>query len=533
MVDWYRPTGLRVSERPKRALPRKGATLPKAIRLMPIRRPFVVATKPRRLEVPFEESRPSRPVPPGLFPRTSRKLVRQNRSPVVILLTFVVQGITFQRNIVRSHFWQKIMVRFILFVFTELVVLLGFTAPMPAQGFFRVQQDARSAALAGAVTAGVASPAALFYNPAGLAGIGGTRLLAGIALLRSDVAFSGSNPYPGYGSFEDSNPTLPIPFAYVAHRIARNWTVGLAVNAPFVVKTEWDDPLKASGRFISARSQFYTYVLSPGMAFALSEDVSLGVALNLSITDLTLDRVVPAIVNGRVFDAALMTLTGTSALAAGMSIGLRYSPVSTITLGLLYRSGVESSFTDKQVSFQQIFSGESGIDEAIRTQLPTGQLGSLDIHLPARVAAGLHLLLRSNLSLELDIAWNRWKDLAPVETAITDSRLNQSLNLRWQNTLSVATGLEYAWRPNWNWRIGYGYLPSPQPSADVGPFFVDSDAHQLSFGMGYRFGSLQIDGAALINLHQDRTADHRNPMGFVGKYQIATFGVAFSTEWTL
>src|SRR5881409_3718977 len=94
-----------------------------------------------------------------------------------------------------------------------LVLFAGFPALLGAQGFGIYEQGACSMGRAGT---GVAAPcsdgSAIFFNPAGLAGLKGGHATIGVTLLNVDGGFT-DDIFQRTTDLED--PLIPIPQAYV------------------------------------------------------------------------------------------------------------------------------------------------------------------------------------------------------------------------------------------------------------------------------------------------------------------------------
>src|SRR6059036_2111624 len=118
-----------------------------------------------------------------------------------------------------------------LFVFAGLPALLG------AQGFGIYEQGACSMGRAGT---GVAAPcddgSAMFFNPAGLAGLKGGRATVGVTVLDVQGGFT-DDIFQQKTSLDD--PLLAIPQVYIAYGLTSKVGVGVGVFAPYGLQTRW------------------------------------------------------------------------------------------------------------------------------------------------------------------------------------------------------------------------------------------------------------------------------------------------------
>src|SRR5262245_27245934 len=114
---------------------------------------------------------------------------------------------------------------------------LAVPAVLSAQGFGVYEHGTCTMGRAGTAAARpCADGSAIFFNPAGLAGMEGTDLTAGAMLIG------------GVGSFTDDatgttcdleNPLIPVPNFYFTHTFTPKFTAGIGVFAPYGLETKW------------------------------------------------------------------------------------------------------------------------------------------------------------------------------------------------------------------------------------------------------------------------------------------------------
>src|SRR2546422_6960613 len=126
-----------------------------------------------------------------------------------------------------------------------LFVFAGFPALLGAQGFGIYEQGTCSMGRAGT---GVAAPctdgSAIFFSPAGLAGLTGGRVTIGVTLLDVEGGFT-DDILQHETRLDD--PFLAIPQVYVAYGVTPKLGVGIGLFAPYGLQTRW--PLSFDGRF--------------------------------------------------------------------------------------------------------------------------------------------------------------------------------------------------------------------------------------------------------------------------------------------
>src|SRR5216117_1841636 len=153
-----------------------------------------------------------------------------------------------------------------------LFVFAGFPALLGAQGFGIYEQGTCSMGRAGTgVAAPCADGSAIFFNPAGLAGLKGGRATIGATLLDVEGGFT-----------EDilqqetrlNDPFLAIPQVYVAYGVTPKLGVGIGLFAPYGLQTRW--PLSFDGRFSGYDNILRSVYVQPTVAYQVTLWLSLG-----------------------------------------------------------------------------------------------------------------------------------------------------------------------------------------------------------------------------------------------------------------
>jgi long-chain fatty acid transport protein len=118
-----------------------------------------------------------------------------------------------------------------------------------------------------------------------------------------------------------------------------------------------------------------------------------------------------------------------------------------------------------------------------------------------------------------------------------DDRLDQTMPEEYQDSWQARFGVHYELSDAISLRAGYAYDKTPQPIQTVSPLLPDDTRHDLSLGLGYRFGKYQLDlGYMLVGLGERTTVENgegMNHQGFDGTYNsradlfFASFGVSF------
>src|SRR2546426_1293954 len=158
-----------------------------------------------------------------------------------------------------------------------LVLFAGFPALLGAQGFGIYEQGTCSMGRAGT---GVAAPctdgSAIFFSPAGLAGLTGGRVTIGVTLLDVEGGFT-DDILQHETRLDD--PFLAIPQVYVAYGVTPKLGVGIGLFAPYGLQTRW--PLSFDGRFSGYDNILRSVYVQPTVSYQVTPWLSLGGGLDV------------------------------------------------------------------------------------------------------------------------------------------------------------------------------------------------------------------------------------------------------------
>src|SRR5688572_33406052 len=105
--------------------------------------------------------------------------------------------------------------------------------PAHAAGFAIFEQGARGMGFAGAFTAQANDPSAIFHNAAGIAFLKGRQAYLGGTMIAPRTTFTGADPVPGAGVFEETDtPAFALPAVYYTHQFTERLVFGAGVHTP-------------------------------------------------------------------------------------------------------------------------------------------------------------------------------------------------------------------------------------------------------------------------------------------------------------
>jgi long-chain fatty acid transport protein len=128
----------------------------------------------------------------------------------------------------------------------------------------------------------------VFSNPAGMSFLPGPQVVVGVAAVDISVKFSNNGSsipvlatntgsQPG-GNGGNAGSLIPLPNFYATLRVGDWFSVGIGVNAPFGLKTVYDD--NWIGRFQGIKSDLTTINYNPAVAYKVTDAFSVGAGVN-------------------------------------------------------------------------------------------------------------------------------------------------------------------------------------------------------------------------------------------------------------
>ncbi|MBK8013625.1 MAG: outer membrane protein transport protein [Deltaproteobacteria bacterium] len=405
---------------------------------------------------------------------------------------------------------------------------VGLAGVAQASGYLTEVHTGPAMARAGAVTATIDDPSAVWHNPAGLTATEGTYFLGSLTLIRPAARYVGpgfpsTNPNPGSEvSASAKSPLIPVPAAFVAHALSPKAVVGFGFYVPYGLAMNWENPTQFVGRTVSQEAELRAYFMTPTIALRLSEKVSVALGVSLVPATVFLKRTVGASDNGEVLlrnaagEEAQVEISG-DAFGVGMTAGVQVSLIDHLALGLVYRSAIALDFTGNAN-----FILPSGTPAEIAANFPD-QTGSASLTIPHTLNLGAGWKT-TDFTAELSCGitfWSSTKELAINFDTGRPSPVSSSPR-DWTVAPRVVLSGEY-WLDQIALRAGLGYDVSPVPTDTLDPTLPDSDRVLVSLGAGYNFGTVQVDLAYLAVLVQERTvtAEDNNKNFAVGTYEAS------------
>lgn len=343
-------------------------------------------------------------------------------------------------------------------------VFAAFASAANAGGFQLTEQ---SALALGRAYAGVgvdgSDVSGVYYNPATMTLHPGTQMQLGIVGVGLNLDYAGDN-----GSRENGRKKPEVvPHAFVSHQLTDDAWVGFALTVPFGLSTDYSNNWDQAGEGTSAMIKVIDF--NPNFAYKLSDKVSLGAGVSF--------QYVKAKLGFNKSNAGLgMTHLDVDGHEWGWNVGLMWTPVDTVRVGLSYRSKVEHTVKGNMTTGAQI------------PQLQNIN-ASVTMDAPAWAMLSAAWDVNDWLSLYGTFRWADWSSFQNL-TVDLDSQIlpDQTMPKKWKDTYLMTLGYDAKMSDFWTLRGGVGYETSTisDPTLRTGTI-PDADRYWLAIGSSFHW----------------------------------------------
>ena len=393
--------------------------------------------------------------------------------------------------------------------------------------------------MAGAFTGVADSPAATFYNPAGLAQLSGLSMELGLTYLTAATAYQGDVPGTS-GTRATANAEQGhffLPNLHLAYNIADKVSLGFSITMPYGVSMHWPDEVNVGGaevawwgRGIVRDLRLQLIAFTPAVAVRLHPRVCLGLGFTAVRAALHLQRAITS--SSSLADDVDLTLSGDD-VTFGASAGLLFHVVPELfNVGLSYRAGMNLTFRG-EAAFTRGGDG-AAVPASLRTSLADGPV-EVELRLPHVFSLGVGLFPSAGFTVGLNIEITTWSVHDALTVRLPNSAsLSRSEPKAWSNAVAVRLGLEYeVLADNLPLRLGVAYDQAAAPATTLGPGMPDADRYQLTAGAGYQLFGVTLDLAYQLILAGEREADASAPLPGVYTSTAHLLGLSLSTTLDL
>lgn len=395
-----------------------------------------------------------------------------------------------------------------------------------ATGFRLPDQDAFATARGEAFVATADNPSAIYYNPAGLTQLRGHHFRAGIYAIDLEPEFES----PSGGTFENNDKWHAVPqmfYSYVPERSPV--ALGLGAYAPFGLGVEW--PQDTGFRTVGTKATVAYFTVSPAIALALSETLSIGggVTVNYSKMDLRQGMLWPM----QEFDQFRFEGSGWD---VGYILGIQWRAHEKLWFGGTFRSGTEITYRGHTSARNLVPLPSPPAPFPVGTfSTRTGAKAKFD--LPLEFVLGVSYRPTPAWNFEFNAEYTGWNSLGTVivrQNTAFPPLLPQNipLVLDWESSWYYEFGVTRYLANGWHVSVGYIFNENSVPEKNYQPLVADLDRHFWSVGVGHRGRRFDFDVAYQFGYGPTRTVSGSAPspagQSADGKYRYISHAVLVS-----
>ncbi len=336
------------------------------------------------------------------------------------------------------------------------------------------------------------SPAYQAFNPAAAAGVVGEDFQFTLNAIypTSDANYtlattSAGTPVSGTRTPESFVQEALEPGASWRRRLSDTWTVGMSVSVPWGLSTLYDK--NWAGRYYAVESKLLTVNVAPDIAWQVSQNLSVGVGLQVQYAEGILSNAIDFGTIGALFSVP-GALPGqqdgfaefkAKDWAIGYRAGLIWKPDPRLSVGLAWRSGIRHDL-DGDVDFSLDGAGVGAALSAATGAFVDGS-ASTRLSLPAVASAGITWKATDKLTLLGEVGYTDWGTIEELRVKFRNpAQPDSAQTYGWSGAWLYAIGARYDIDKDWTLRAGAAIDESPARDATRDPRIPDATRTWLS-----------------------------------------------------
>lgn len=377
------------------------------------------------------------------------------------------------------------MLKIMRFGVLSLMALLLAAMTARAGGLYLYEIGSPDVGLAAAGYAARAQDASTaFTNPAGMTRINQPSVMTGAQPMYLNIDFSAESNTTNTGVSGDSNGWMPAGGLFYVQPVGDRLALGLAMTGYFGLALDYQDDW--AGRYYVQDTTMQAAAIQPAMAWKANDQFSLGagvaVLYGMFEDKLAINRSLDALADGQL-------KLEDEAWAAQLNLGALYEPVPGTRIGLTYLSKADLDFSDQ--------ADVSGFGDSLTGILGLGSRTiDLGMTMPQAVMVSGYHELREGLALLANVGWQDWSAFGKVDVAVSDTRIDLTTDLDYQDTWHGALGVQYRISEQWLLTTGMAYDSAMMDEEDLGPSLPVGEQWRFALGGLYDWSQDLTLGAA-------------------------------------
>ena len=409
------------------------------------------------------------------------------------------------------------------------IAFFGTTGLASASGYALIDQNASGSGNAFAGAAAIAEDAStIFFNPAGMGYLPNSQFVAAGQAIKPTASFNNNDsktigPLGTPVSMRGGNGGDPgswafLPNFYYAKAVTDSIHLGLGVNSPFGLETQYDNGWV--GSYQALKSQLQTININPSVSFKANNRLSLGAGINIQYADATLSNAldVGTICYGKVNPATCgaMGLTPQNSdgnvsingndWGVGYNLGVIFRPIESTRIGIAYRSRI-SYILRGNATF-------SNIATPLAVSFPNSVV-TANFVVPDSVSGSLVHQLNNQWDILADATWTHWSLFKQLKVVETSGVVLNNQPENWQDTMRYSIGASYRYTEKLKFRVGSAYDQTPVKDAYRTARIPDNNRIWMSVGANYKLSSSNSFDAGYTHIFINNASINQGAVGTV------------------
>ena len=324
--------------------------------------------------------------------------------------------------------------------------------------------------------AAVEDASVIWSNPAGMTFLPeGKQVTGTLHVLKPSFKFrnqgsTGAFAAPGSGEGGDGGDWAFVPNGFFAMSINPQWRFGVALNAPFGLKTEYDNGWR--GQLVALKSEIKSVNINPSVAYKVGDVISVGAGVSVQKLEAELSSFAGAAGTG--------TLNADD-VGYGFNLGAMAKLAPGTRVGAAYRSRIKYSL-EGSATFSAAPAGNGNI--------------RADITVPESFSVSIHHALTPKWEVMGDITRTGWDSLQQLVVVRTSGPLSgavlTTLPFRWDDTMRYSIGANYRLTGQTKLRFGVALDETPTSDATRSPRLPDEKRTWVAIGMQHRISKAGV-----------------------------------------
>jgi long-chain fatty acid transport protein len=421
-----------------------------------------------------------------------------------------------------------------------LALLLATTAHA-TNGMYLAGYGSEAAGRAGTNLAIADRALGLQANPAGIAQLQGQHWSADLQMLAPTLAYDGD---PAHNKLDGKGSIFNMPsLSYVRGSKGSPWAYGLGLISQGGMGATFNGYATPFGTTDGTFSEVRFLTATPTLAYAVTEDFSLGASLNAGYSDVTFrfypnttfynDGGTPTDPSDDMGFFGLNMTKRARAFNYSGRLGAMWAATPQVQVGAMYQTKTQGEYKDGTLTMNQgaLGLGMVKYDAVVKGFTWPEQYGlGLQVRPADRwiVATDVRRYAWSGAIKTIEVKGTNPDKASPVTAPVVPFVFN------WKDVWAYSLGAEFRATPAVTLRGGYNFGDDPVPSETLNPLFPAITEQHATLGAGYTWGgntmNLAIERAFNSSVTNRNTDPNVNPFGpgATVDHSQWTFSIGFS-----